>query len=187
MLRKQFLVTLFIVTAVPCYAASTFWRQSVNVDDRTTTLVKTAGCDGCADACATSAEAVSGPGGALEIKATEKGANRFVGLTTDPGRFFGQVHRPTATAWQDLDFSLYFIIGGYVEVRERGVYRTDTTYTDGDVFRIAAVDRSIQYFKNGELFYTSAIAPKYPLNAAALLMSKGSTVATPVVIAGGAQ
>jgi hypothetical protein len=187
MLKTTFRFALCALIALPCFAATGFWHQTENADVSGTALVKTGGCDGCADSCATSQEAITGTGGSVEVKATETDSNRFVGLTTNGGRFFGQVHRPTATAWQDLDYSLYFIIGGYVEVRERGTYRTDTTYKAGDVFRIAADTGSIRYYKNGELFYTSKVAPAFPLNVAALLMSKRGTVALPAVVAGGGK
>src|SRR5947207_2076959 len=146
-------IAFCVLLTVPCFAAppDPFWHSLVNADATGGLLVKTGGCDGCADACATSLAAVSA-GDHLDITATENDTKRFVGLAVDAGRFFGQTHRHTATSYTDLDYSLYFIIGGYVEVRENGIYRTDTTYARGDTFRIAAEGNAIKYYKNGELF-----------------------------------
>ncbi len=159
---------------------TSFWQNTVNTTLAGGVLVKTDGCDGCADAGATAQKAV-GAGGYVDITATETNSNRFVGLTANAGRFFGQTHRHNATSYTDLDFSLYFIIGGYVEVRENGVYRTDTTYGPGDVFRISADATAIRYSKNGEIFHTTEVLTTFPLDVATLIMSRRATVREPFV------
>ncbi len=42
-------------------------------------------------------------------------------------------------------------------------YRTDGTYTVGDVFRIAVQGTQVIYTKNGTVIYTSTLTPTYPM------------------------
>jgi hypothetical protein len=114
----------------------------LNVSASGTSLVKSGGCDGCADAFAVSEQATGN--GALEFTATEAGSLRFVGL--DSGG--------AGTAAGDLDFALR-LQSGVVEVRESGSYRAETGFGSGDVFRIAIANGVVTYAKNGSVFYTS--------------------------------
>ena len=70
---------------------------------------------------------------------------------------------------------------GTVEVRESGVYRTDTIFAAGDVFRIAVQAGTVCYLKNGKVFYTSAAAPVYPLLIDTSLLNLNATVSNAVI------
>jgi len=68
----------------------------------------------------------------------------------------------------DIDFGIRLNGGGSAEVRENGVYKWDTPYAPGDVFRVAVVANQVQYSKKGPgssytVFYTSTMAPTFPL------------------------
>jgi len=71
--------------------------------------------------------------------------------------------------------------GNFAEVREGGVYRADTPFTPGDVFRIAVQSGVVRYSKNGTVFYSSAATPGYPLVLAAALATRSATVGGAVI------
>ena len=61
-------------------------------------------------------------------------------------------------------------------MREGGVYRADISYVAGDAFRIAIQSGVVRYSKNGAVFYTSRVAPAYPLVLAAALANRNGVV-----------
>ena len=57
------------------------------------------------------------------------------------------------------------------------MYKTDTTFVPGDVFRIQAkTNKVVKYYKNGTLFYTSTLAASFPLRVDTSLNSLGATL-----------
>ena len=62
--------------------------------------------------------------------------------------------------------------GTFAEVREGGTYKADTPFATGDVFRVAVQSGVVRYSKNGTVFYTSQLAPAYPLVLAAALANR---------------
>ena len=51
----------------------------------------------------------------------------------------------------------------------------------GDVFRIAVESGVVKYYKNGTLFYTSTVAPVYPLLVDSSILSLNGTVTNAVI------
>ena len=141
------------------------WTQMVNVTPAGAELRKTAGCDGC-NAGAISVPTVASGDLYMELTASETTTQRAVGLSR------GNSNAKVA----DIDFALQLLPGGGIDVRENGVYRTQTTYASGDVFRIAVESRVVKYYKNGALFYTSPKAPVYPMRVDSSLLSFGATL-----------
>ena len=80
------------------------------------------------------------------------------------------------TGAEQIDFA-FAIQSGYAEVRENGSYRGDIAVNAGDVLRISVHSGSVNFARNGEVFYTSTAMPSYPLRAYATLFASGSTVA----------
>jgi hypothetical protein len=70
---------------------------------------------------------------------------------------------------------------GYVEVREKGAYRSDTRIGVGDILRIEVASGKVIYRKNGTAFYTSAAAPAYPMLVDTSLHSVGATLSHVVI------
>jgi hypothetical protein len=138
----------------------------VNVTAAGVELRKTAGCDGCANAGAISVPAVASGDLFVELTASETNTQRALGLSRGN----------TNTKVADIDFALQLWPGGGIDVRENGVYRAETTYASGDVFRIAVESSIVKYYKNGALFYTSAKAPAYPLRVDSSLLTSGATL-----------
>jgi hypothetical protein len=140
------------------------WSGLVNATAAGNSLSKTAGCDGCADAGAVSRQQISVGDGFFEFTASETDTARVIGLN------------PQSASQTEFLFALRLRPGGFVEVRENGVLRTNSKYVRGDVFRIAIVAGVVRYSKNGRLLYISGLTPAYPLVGAAALMSSGATV-----------
>jgi hypothetical protein len=74
---------------------------------------------------------------------------------------------------------------GVAEVRENNAYRSETGYGSGDLFRIAVVGGVVKYYKNGAVFYTSSVAPSYPLVVDASLIGLGATVTNAMIASTG--
>jgi hypothetical protein len=138
--------------AVPSTGAAT-WMSLINVAESGATLTKVGGCSGCPDGTAVTNQQVSGSG--LLQFATDDGTSlRFVGLGS------GGI----GTTPADVNFAIR-LQGGIAEVRESGVYKTDTAFGPGDTFTIAVNNGGATYAKNGSVFYTSANAASGSLRA----------------------
>jgi hypothetical protein len=150
------------------------WTDVVNARASGGSLQKTGGCDGCDDAGAVSQQRLASGDGYVEFTAADSAALRLVGLTpVGSGR--GGARIAFAIRLQ----------AGYAEVRENGAYRSDTRFSAGDVFRVAVEAGAVSYYRNGQRFYTSTVAPAYPLQAAAALLDGSASVTSAVLAAGG--
>jgi hypothetical protein len=145
-----------------------FWTGLTNVTLTASGLRKTAGCDGCPDAGAVSLRSLTAGDGAIDLAAGP--GLHFIGLSSSAA----------VGAGQDLPFSLR-IEGASVEVREYGRYRADVRAEAGDVLRLAIVNGRVVYARNGVPFYTSTLAPTYPLRVSVSIYAGGATVHTPLV------
>jgi hypothetical protein len=142
------------------------WTNLVNVTATGNSLAKTGGCDGCADAGANSLQSIGSIGGYVAFTASEPNTLRILGLT-------GNV---SGTGSNGIKFGIR-LQAGIAEVREKGVYKTDTTFLPGDVFRIQVkANKVVTYHKNGTLFYTSTLAASFPLRVDTSLNSLGATL-----------
>jgi hypothetical protein len=149
------------------------WTNTVNVTVTGNSLRKTSGCDGCADAGASSVETIGAIGDYVEFTASESSTLRYVGLNrSDQGTGTG------------MRFAIR-LQSGHAEVRENNTYRTDTTFQAGDVFRIRiGLGGVVKYFKNGTLFYKSAhnqVDPDLPLLVDTSLQSAGAKISNAVI------
>ena len=144
--------------------AAVVWTDLVNVIAEGGDLEQVSGsCVGCADAGAHSTQQITGDG-YFEFTIASS-ANHFVyaGLNTDA----------SASTSATMPFALE-ISGFYVSVREQGVYKSDTSFVAGDVFRVSVESGTVKYYKNSNLFYTSLATPTYPLVADVSMQSVGS-------------
>ena len=147
------------------------WTNLVNVAVAGTIVEKTAGCDGCQDAGATSVEQLSGDG-YMEFTIGELNTMWMAGLS----------HGSDDTTYADIDFGFRFNGGGYADVLENGIYAGgDTTYAAGDVFRIAIANGRVEYSKNGHYLMESAHIPQLPLLLDSSLLSVGATIRNAVI------
>jgi hypothetical protein len=84
-----------------------------------------------------------GGGGYVEFTPSSTGSLRFVGLgghSIDPLSMLFSIRLQGTTA----------------EVRESGVYKSETPFAAGDVIRITAGSDVVTYSRNGSVFFTSA-------------------------------
>jgi hypothetical protein len=136
----------------------------INVTASGSSLVKSGGCDGCADASAVSEQQVTG-NGAIEFTAAEAGSLRFVGFAS------GGV----GTAAGDINFALR-LQGGVAEVREVNGYKAEIGFGSGDVFRLAIAGGVVTYSKNGSVFYTSASTASSGQRVHVVMFNAGAAV-----------
>jgi hypothetical protein len=148
------------------------WTSPVNAAVSGGTVTKSGGCDGCFDAGAVSQQTIASDSGSVTFT-TPSGAFLVAGLSNgNPG-----------TSGTEIDFGLRFYPGtpGIVEVRESGVYKWDWLNVPGATHTIALEAGVVKYYQNGELKYTSAVAPSLPLLLDTALGSADSAVQNAVM------
>jgi hypothetical protein len=146
-------------------ASPVTWIDVVNASPMGNSLMKSGGCGGCADAGASSAQSIASGDGYVEFTVPESNSLRFIGLSSGNG----------STDPAEIRFALR-LQGGHAEVRESGAYRTETPFAANDTLRVAYVGGSVQYSKNGSVFYTSGTSPSYPAIVDTTLFDENSTV-----------
>jgi hypothetical protein len=145
------------------------WTGLVNATAVTGGVRKTGGCDGCPDAGAVSQQRMTTGTGFVELKGVS--GFYFVGLDT------ATVTRPGP----QLAYALR-LREGTAEVREGGIYRSETKFTSTDVLRITATASSITYSKNGVTFWTSAVATPAALGVSTSIYDMNLMVAAPLIM-----
>ena len=102
-----------------------------------------------------------------------------VGAASGLALYTGFAHA-TSTPPQpaEIDFAFSFWATGGWEVRERGVYKTNGTFTAGDTFTITiGAGGVVTYARNGAVVYTSITAAgAYPYSVAAALTGTSAAV-----------
>ena len=147
------------------------WTSVVNCTVSGNSLQKTAGCNNCADAGAVSQKAITSGDGYVEFTASEQTTGRMIGLSNgNPGT--------TAT---EISYGILLSTSTRASAQEHAVYKDETGYVAGDVFRIAVVGGVVKYSKNGVVFYTSTVAPTYPLLVDTSLHTLNATLNNVVV------
>ena len=148
------------------------WTNLVNLTASGGTLTKTGGCDGCEDATANSQQQIAASdSGYLEFTASETNTLRYAGLT-NVNAGIGSSNIAYAIRLQSGDAAVY----------EGGMYKADVSFASGDVFRVAVgASGVVNYYKNGTVFYTSSVAPSYPLMASVVINNVGGTVTNAVI------
>src|SRR5262249_52918216 len=149
------------------------WTGVVNCTASGNTLQKTAGRDDSADAGARSQQSLVSGDGYLQFTAQETNKLRFCGLTGNP----------SGTDYAGIAFAIKLTDYAVAEVREAGTYKSETPYSSGDVFRISVESGAVKYYKNGAVFYTSAVPVSYPLTVDSSFVSLGGTIASAVIAA----
>lgn len=162
------LVCLSLLTlGMPAWAQHVTWTGTANVTVNGTILQKTAGCDGCDDAGAVSAEEIPSGDGYVEFTIGETNTFFLAGMT----------HGNTGTTYCDIDFAFRFNGGGWADVLQNCSYQGgDTPYAAGDVFRIAVAGNKVQFIRNGSVLLEQERTLQYPLLLDTALGSVGATL-----------
>lgn len=146
------------------------WTQLSQVAANGSTLTKIAGCEGC-EATAVSQQSIASGDGYFQFVVAEANKERWIGL----------MQSGKTASYRNIDFAFRLGTVGITSIRENGVYRAETTYKVGDVFRIAVENGVVKYYKNNVLVYQSRVAASYPLVAAAAIINMGGTVSNAVI------
>lgn len=145
------------------------WANVVNAAVDATGISRTSGCDGC-NAGAISVEQIDPVAGGSFQFVAKTGPGRHIGLTA------GHTLGFTAIAY-DFAISTWNSVGIY----EYGAYRTEVRFTSGDIFKISVSNRTVQYYQNGNLVFTSPTPVASALSAEALLLSLSSRLDNPLI------
>jgi chitodextrinase len=128
--------------------------------------------DGWTNAGASSTRGISFGDGYAEFTATEANKDRMFGLNNVDGN----------QDYRELKYAIDAVPNGVAWVFESGTIKGNyVLYQSGDRFRIAVEGGVVKYLKNGTVFYTSLIAPKYPLIVDTSLFTNGSTITNAVI------
>jgi hypothetical protein len=151
------------------------WTNAAGVTVSAGSLTKTA-ATGWGNAGASSVQRLVSGEGSVTFTASETTKNRMAGLGGG-----GDDTR----SYADLDYAIYLSSDGRVRVYEAGQYRgTFGSYASGDWLQVAVVSEPtprVRYSRNGLVFYTSNVAPAYPLMVDSALHTNGATVTDALV------
>jgi hypothetical protein len=141
------------------------WTDVVGASAAGNDLTKTAP-ETAWNAGAASVQTLTGDG-VVEFTTGEATAAKMAGLSSGNG----------GADDADIDFAIRLSETGRIAVLEGGINRGGFgTYVAGDVFRVAAEGGVVAYAKNGAVFYTSALAPSFPLLVDTSLRTPGATL-----------
>ena len=153
-------------------AVSVTWTNAVGVAAAGNDLTKTGTTAGW-NAGASSVETLAGDG-FVELTTAEATTAKMVGLGN------GDASRHYA----DIEFAIQLRANGTVAVYESGTLRGSFgAYAAGDVFRIEVAAGALTYWRNGVTFYSSALAPGFPLVVDTSLYTPGATIDDVVLVA----
>jgi len=163
------------MTAVYSAVQSVVWTNVVGVTASGNSLTKTA-ADNWGNAGAVSSQAIVSGDGYVEFTASETNRARMCGLGNGD----------SDQNYTDIEFAIQLTASdgtNGIWVFESGTFRGSFgTYTAGDKFRVAVEGGVVKYSKNGTVFYTSTVAPNYPLLVDTSLYSNGSTLTNVIIL-----
>lgn len=109
--------------------------------------------------------------------ASGDGFVEFTASETNTTRACGLADQDLSYDPAEIDFAIQLQNNGDVRVYESGTLRgTFGTYAVGDRFRVEIQFGVVKYRKNGVVFYTSGVAPVYPLSVDTALDTTGATL-----------
>ncbi len=154
-------------------ASPVVWQRVRNLAVSGSSLQKNAGCDGCQDAGASSAQSIASAGGYFEFTAPDTSTQRVVGLSNGDDDL----------SERDIEFGLKLWPGGVADVRLNGAYQhVEVPFRAGDVFRVhVESDTSIAFLKNGAVFHRARGRVRFPLVADTSFTSMNGRVTNAVM------
>lgn len=136
-----------------CKTATTnvTWIDKQNVTESGFTLTKNS--------------ANSWDGGAASVN--ELTNNMFmytIAQETNKYRMVGLSNLNSNAHYNTIEYAIYMAVNGVLQIYESGTSKGSFgTYATGDTLEIKIENSIINYYKNGDIFYTSLIAPTFPL------------------------
>jgi len=160
-----------LITAEPAATQNVSWTNTVGVTANGNSLTKTA-ATAWGNAGASSTQSVAAGDAYVEVTASE----------TNTARLFGFSHTDADQNWPSINFGIDLDLSGLIYVFESGNNRGSFgSYATGDKFQVAIVGGVVKYKKNGTVFYTSSVAPTYPLVVDTALNATGCTLSNVVL------
>jgi hypothetical protein len=103
---------------------------------------------------ASSVETITSGDGFVEFTANDTANYRMGGLGSGDSN----------QSYTDIEYAVYMVLGGSLAIYESGSTPwSGGSYVPGDIFRVAIESNVVKYYKNGVVFYTSAVTPTgYP-------------------------
>jgi hypothetical protein len=139
------------------------WASLVNAVASGATIQKKSGCGDCPDA-----GGISALSSANSVSFTVNGGYLLAGLARDGTSVIG---------YAAIDYAFSFVAGRATwDIREAGVYRGEGAFGPSDVFRIAAENGTVKYYRNAELVYASKVPVAGPLLIKTSLVSLGAAM-----------
>jgi hypothetical protein len=155
-------------------ADDVIWTDDLGVTVDGNSLTKTAGGPTWGNAGAVSTQELASGDGYVESTAIETDTMRVFGLNNGS---------PFNYSWDEIDFTIQLYETGYVVARENGTQMAvGPAYVTGDKASVGVEGGVVKYRHNGVVFYTSLVAPTYPLLVNAALNHLGSTLSDVVVV-----
>jgi large repetitive protein len=149
------------------------WQNAVGVAVSGNSLTKTAPSNTLWNAGASSTDALGGDGYA-----------QFTVAETNTTRRFGLSNGDTNVNFTEIDYAIGLASNGVVQIVENGdVIGSFGAYSSGDVFRVVVTSGVVTYARNGTVFYTSLVAPTFPLLVDTSLRTSGSTINNVLLVA----
>ncbi|MCC7332910.1 MAG: T9SS type A sorting domain-containing protein [Flavobacteriales bacterium] len=116
-------------------------------------------------------------GGFSYNKVDEGGFMQTIAFETTTDRMIGLNAVNTNVNYTEIDYTFYLQAGNALSIFENGVFRGNYgTYSTGDTLRIAVINNQVLYIHNGNVIYTSAVAPSLPLYVDMSLATTGATL-----------
>jgi hypothetical protein len=138
------------------------WRNAVGVTVTGASITKTA-ATAWGNAGASSVQTLES-GGYVEFTTSSVAGIQMIGLGSDD----------VDQGYADIEYAFY-LYAGTIQVYESGNLRGSFgSYTTADRFRVEVAQGQARYLKNGVAFYTSTVAPRYPLVVDSALYSTGA-------------
>lgn len=165
------------LTRVAAGTENVTWTNLINVQATGSTLRRTATTSAWDGGAASVQQIVSGDG-YVEFIAGD-GGFRMCGLSSGPSNDDTNQH------YNDIDYAIYLMANGSVNVYEKGVWRKAFgTYTTGQKFRVAVENGAVKYYQGvTQLVVEDTPAPIYPLRVDTSLYTPNTSI-TNVVISG---
>ncbi|MCB9364818.1 MAG: T9SS type A sorting domain-containing protein [Flavobacteriales bacterium] len=106
-------------------------------------------------------------GGFMQTIVNETNTHRMIGLNASNAN----------VSYSDIDYAFFLQANGSLTIYENGSNKgTWGAYSTGDTLRISVVDNEVRYIQNGNIVYTSLVAPSLPLYVDVSLNTVGATL-----------
>lgn len=129
------------------------------------TLQKAAGVEAGWNAEASSSQQILSGDGSLQVTVDVTTTHKMIGLS----------HQQSVVGYSDIDYALYMHASDILYVYEVGKRKgAFGTYSPADILKVAIEGGTVKYYRNSTLFYTSTVAPKYPLFMDASINTPGA-------------